>query len=348
VPGGILDAVGDRRVDRIALIGLVACGASAEPRLAPSSGGPTRHSCVVEDRGVALDHVLLTAEPPASDAMSWEPFAQLRGGERVRLELIAQRTSFVPMSVETSVLRLRGYVTADAVDLFPGVPSLFGDMLVPLASNRLHWREVHNDEVLVAPELSPGVRTTIPAEWRSCGFLHLRQRPRFSLEELAHRTQRLALPAGGYLLSTSPEASDDRVSLDLSGREKIWQLETRGSWTRLLLESSVLAVIGWLDRRDGPGPSLGHGSGTGTGAANQTCVAGTVICDAALPLFVEHAGTMREIGSINRGTAITIGRVHGDYTDIVPCDPQVTLLKTVSTTSRAAVACHERTATSSP
>lgn len=328
------------RLAWILVAACVACG--REPRVvAPKSATAAPARCAVEDRDVAFASIPLQAEPPPAETMAIYPFAELRHGDLVRVELPPGNASVVRVDVETTRLRLHGFAQAasDAV-FYPDSPSVFGDLVVPLATNHLAVREVRDDKVLVLPGHQPGAPTSISPEWRGCSYLRLHPRPRFDLRELGLRTHRLILPRGGYLVRASPDAPGSKVSLELSGGEEIWLLETRKTWARILWEASEVAVVGWIDRSDGPGPAMGHGSGTGEGVYTNTCVPGPVRCDADVPLFTERDGRVIEIGSIKQGASMTFGRVRGDYTEIEICDPDVTLVETVVVKTRDALRCH--------
>ncbi|MBA3452051.1 MAG: hypothetical protein H0T42_03010 [Deltaproteobacteria bacterium] len=163
---------------------------------------------------------------------------------------------------------------------------MFGSLLVPLANNHLEWRETARDKVLLLPGRQPGVQTSIEPEWRDCSYLRLHPKPRFALE--LRKQNKLDVGRGAFLVRSSPEAPGSKVSVNLRGDEDIWLLETRESWARILWEAFEVAVVGWINRNDGPSPAMGHGSGTGEGVSTNTCVPGPIHCDADVqPLVVK-------------------------------------------------------------
>lgn len=285
--------------------------------------------CVVRDRNVSLpSRLALLSAAPAAGAMAIDPFAELRHSDSVQMELPAGKPSAVRLEVETTMLRLHGFATASDAVFYPDSPSMFGGMVVPLATNTLEWRETTGDQVLLVPGRQAGARISIEPEWRDCSYLRLQPKLRFTLG--FRKISRLDLERGAYLVRSSPEAPASKVSLELSGDEEIWILETRRNWARILWEAADVAIVGWINRNDGPSPALGHGSGTGQGVHTNTCVPGPVRCGADVTLFAERDGSSIEVGSIKQGTSITLGRVRGDYTEVEICDPDVTFLQPVT------------------
>lgn len=320
----------------ILALALVACRPEARV-VAPAAATARPPRCVVRDRDVSFFSISLMSEPPAADAMVLYPFAELRHSDLAQMELPAGKPSALRIDVETKKLRLHGFATASDAVFYPDSPSMFGGLVVPLATNHLEWRETAGDQVLLLPGHEAGAWTSIEPEWRDCSYLRLHPKPRFNL---AHpKTSKLDVARGSYLVRSSPDAPDSGVSLELGDDEDIWLLETRKNWARILWEASAVAVVGWINRNDGPSPRMGHGSGTGTGHHINTCGRGLVHCETDVPLFAERDGRAIEIGSIKRGASMTFRRVRGDYTEIEICDPDVTFVEPVTVKTRDASRC---------
>jgi len=81
--------------------------------------------------------------------------------------------------------------------------------------------------------------------------------------------------------------------------------------------------VGWLDRKEPPGPSRGHGSGAGRGAGRPLVATNT--CDIDLPLFANANGHIVPVGTVKAGATLRFGSLLGDYTQIQVGDPDVVL-----------------------
>lgn len=322
-----------------ALTVLVACSGTARvaPTRSPASSEHPR--CAVADRDVALGSLGLLAISADARVV----FAEIHHATRARFELPPGSPSDVAVEVETATLRLHAFSEASATVFYPRAPSLFGDQLVPLATNHLDWREVRDDRVLVTNGREPGTYTHIDPEWRACSYLSLRPQPPFEIRDnFGPRQRRLALREGLYLVRTSPASRDSRVSIRAGGDHELWLLEQSGTWARVLWQGAQLAVVGWLDLRDDPDPGLGHGSGTGSSVRTLACPTLPLECDADLPLAIHADGHRIEIGSLVPGAAFATRATNGDDTEVVPCDRDVTFVVPIFSRTRAIARCHPR------
>ena len=330
----------NRRVDdflarRAAVVlAVVACGWACGSRApqattAPSVAPIPKEACVVDGDDLDLHTLTMHSEMPSPSANGSHPFAQIWHAKHVHMDL-ADDKPFVRLEVETSMLRLRGVAAAEEVHFYPASASIFGEMVVPLATNPLKWRATAHGKVSISPGREPGTSVTVAPEWRSCSYLKLRPEPAFDLDKDLglHRTQRLQLDRGGYSLFPSAEAKSSSVTLYLNGKEVIWLLEDTGkNWVKILWEASDTAFLGWVDRTAG-GASLGLGSGTGS-AKRPACTAPTQNCAGDLTLFSIVDGKRTEIGRVKNGAAFTVDPTPGDYAAIHVCDPDVVLIDTV-------------------
>jgi hypothetical protein len=302
--------------------------APTAPSAPPAPPAPT---CVIEGDDVALGFTLSSDRPDPTASVA-HPFAEIHHAAHVRIELTDEHARFVEARLETAMVRLHGMVEASELALYPAAASIFGDMIIPLATNKLQWRGRSRDQVALVPARHPGGPLKLEPEWRSCSFLKLRPEPPFDLgAQLGlHSIKTMKLRAGGYDLRVTPEAQQTTVALYLMGNEKLQVLEERGPQSvKVLYDAGDTAYVGWLDLRDGPGGSLGHGAGTGT-RAPKTCSAEPLDCEEEeLKLFSNANGKLVEIGVLKRAARYRISRLAGDYDEIELCDPDITLLEQV-------------------
>ena len=129
------------------LLAAHACASSAPPvHTAPPV---PEFPCTLEGHQVALESLTMMA-PRASDDAQY-PFAQVSRAAHIRIEPPVRVITFVRAELETSMLRLHGLASDGKMALHPSSPSVFGGTVIPLASNRLQWRESRANAVLLLP-----------------------------------------------------------------------------------------------------------------------------------------------------------------------------------------------------
>jgi hypothetical protein len=300
---------------------------------AAPTAAPAAARCIIDDVEVPLN-VELAATPAGQAA-----FASVRRATRVRVELPPGAAAHINLEIDTTMLHLRGFTPATGVSLYPAVPSTFGEMLVPLATNPLQWVATRGAEVELRPGREPGVDAESIVEWRSCGYLRLRPRPPFHVHEQIHHKHPITLAPGGYTVRATPDHEAHTMSLYLGDTERMWRLERRGTWTRILWEGTGMAVLGWIDD-EGPSSALAYGTVIGMAPLQMRCVGYTTECDRDIPLFADVEGHRTAIGTLARGGVIGLLAAHGDMTELAICDPDVTFATAIVAATRDLVSCH--------